>query len=92
MPGLVRRGDVNNVGADIVGATADSVIVNGRAAAVRGSVVATHNPPPNVHVTPTVAQGSSSVIIEGKPAVYQGAKDSCGHSRLSCSDDVIIQT
>ena len=93
MPGWVRKGDVNSVGAPVIGAVAQTVIVNGRAAALKGSIIQTHVPPPppvGPHVFPTIVQGASTVIAEGRNAAFNGALESCGHSQAQASSDVII--
>ena len=93
MPGWVRKGDVNNVGAPVIGAVASTVIVNDRPAALKGSVIQTHLPPypPTApHAVPTIIAGASTVITEGKPSAYNGAGESCGHSQAQASPDVII--
>ena len=86
MPGWVRKGDNNNAGAPVVGSLADTVIINGKNAALRGSIVATHSS----HVVPTIQVGSATVQVEGRPPAFLGAADSCGHSQKEASDDVII--
>ncbi len=93
MPGWVRKGDVNNVGAPVIGAVASTVIVNGRPAALKGSTIQTHLPPfppAPPHVTPTIVAGASTVITEGRPSAFNGAGESCGHSQAQASPDVII--
>ncbi len=81
------------MGAPVIGAVASTVIVNGRSAALKGSIVQTHLPPfppAAPHVTPTIVAGASTVIAEGKPAAFNGAAESCGHSQAEASGDVII--
>ena len=93
MPGWVRKGDANNVGAPVVGAVAATVIVNGRNAALRGSTIATHVPPaPPVgpHVMPKIIVGSATVIVENRPPAFLGADESCGHKQAEASGDVIV--
>lgn len=93
MPGWVRKGDVNNVGKPVVAAVATTVIVNGRNAALKGSLVATHLPPfppAPPHVMPPISVGSATVIVEGRPPAFLGASESCGHTQVEASSDVII--
>lgn len=93
MPGWVRKGDVNSVGAPVIGAVASTVIVNGKPAALKGSIIQTHLPPypPTApHAVPTIVAGASTVITEGRPSAYNGAGESCGHSQAQASPDVII--
>lgn len=95
MPGWVRKGDVNEVGAPVIADVADTVLVNGRPAALKGSLIKDHvNPayqmkPPHIG-GPTIVEGAGSVIVEGKPAAFKGASESCGHSQVEASDDVMI--
>jgi uncharacterized Zn-binding protein involved in type VI secretion len=63
-----------------------SVLINGRAAAVTGSIVGPHL---LFHLY-AIAQGKSSVLVGGKPLVATGDKDDCGHSRVGGSPDVQV--
>lgn len=89
MPSWVRKGDINSVGAPIESNVAQTVFVNGKPAALKNSVVATHNLPP-IHKKPTVIQGSSTVIVESRPPAFVGAMESCGHKQMQGSPNVFI--
>jgi uncharacterized Zn-binding protein involved in type VI secretion len=86
MPGWVRKGDVNGAGAPVIANMASTVIVNGRNAALRGSIVASHG----LHVMPTITVGSATVIVENRPPAFLGAEESCGHTQAEASGDVIV--
>ena len=85
MPLTVRLGDVNQVGGRAM-TGAPSVIVNGKVVATHGCVISGHGDhPPSMTVT-----GSSTVFAEGKPVVYVGVSETCGHSRVTGSPNVIV--
>ena len=88
--GWVRLGDNNSVGAPVTGAVATSVIVNKKPAALQGSIIQTHLPPSPPHANSVIKVGASTVIAEGKPAAFNGAPETCGHSQAQASPDVII--
>ena len=89
MPGWVRKDDVNDAGAPVIGDYATTVFVNGKNAALKNSIVQGHSPG-GVHASPVVAEGSSTVIVEGRLAAFKGASDNCGHTRVEASDDTFI--
>jgi uncharacterized Zn-binding protein involved in type VI secretion len=83
-----RVGDLNLFGGPIL--TGDSsVLINGQAAAVTGSIVGPHKPFRGPHLN-SKAQGKSSVLVGGKPLVATGDEDDCGHSRVGGSPDVLV--
>lgn len=93
MPGWVRLGDLNDAGAAIIANTARTVIVNGKPAALVGSIIAPHLPPfppTPPHVGQTVVIGSPSVFVEGLPPAYVGSLDSCLHKQVQGSINVFI--
>lgn len=96
MPGAVRIGDPNNAGGIAVGAGASSVRINGRSACIPATSVTPHPccgaPGCAMHCVARTTIGSSSVRVEGKPLIYVGSPDTCGHSRALGSRDVIIGT
>lgn len=85
MPGWARLTDKNNAGAPILSNIAKSVIINGLPAAMLGSIIA-----PHAHVGATIIQGSLTVTVEGRPAAFQGALQSCGDKQVQASLDVQI--
>ena len=95
MPGWVRKGDVNEVGAAVIGDVADTVIVNGVPAALKNSLIEEHVNDQREYESPhiggpTIVEGAESLIVEGRPAAFQGASEVCGHTQVEASSDVII--
>ena len=94
MPGAVRIGDPNSAGGVAIGAGASSVVINGRSACTPGTSVTAHPccglPGCLKHCKAKTTIGSTSVSVEGKPLVYVGSPDTCGHSRALGSLNVII--
>lgn len=95
MPKIVRQGDSNSAGGLALYPVSRKTIVNGRPLAQPGTMVTPHPccgaPGCEIHCAATiVGPGSPSVVIEGKPAIPVGAIDSCGHSRITGSPDVLI--
>ena len=86
MPGVVRQGDTNIAGAAAT-TGASSVFCNGKAVVVSGSSVTPHGSKPTHYGLTT--SSSSSVYVEGKPVTLVGDPDTCGHSRVNGSPDVI---
>lgn len=94
MPSAVRIGDPNSAGGLAVGAGAPSVVINGRSACTPGTRVTPHPccgaPGCGKHCVARTTIGSTSVTVEGKPLIYVGSSDSCGHARALGSQDVIV--
>lgn len=94
MPGAVRIGDPNSAGGIAVGAGAPSVKINGRSACTPGTSVTPHPCCPRrgcaKHCAARTTRGSTKVFVEGKPLIYVGSSDSCGHARALGSTNVII--
>lgn len=95
MPGLVCRvGDKNAAGGVIL--TGDpTVLVNNRPIAILGAKVSPHpccgaRGCPPTHCNATTTSTNYSVLVNGKPVITLGDIDSCGHSRLGGSADVLI--
>lgn len=79
-------GDKNTENAVVVGPVSPDVIINGKAAALVGSVLTECDHPPRnspahpPHVHPTIISGSGSVVCNGKAlAITDLSKCSCGH-------------
>jgi len=93
MPGAVRIGDVNGAGGAVTQG-AMTVMINGRPVCTHTSKVTPHPccgaPGCSMHCSATTTTGSSTVIAGGRPVVYKGVMDSCGHSRNTCSQNVIV--
>lgn len=94
MPGAVRIGDPNSAGGLAVGSGARSVQINGRPACTPGTSVTPHPCCPargcKKHCAARTTIGSTRVKVEGKPLVYVGSPDSCGHSRALGSRNVVV--
>ena len=88
---VVRLGDINNAGGSIIGPGAPTVLTNGIPTSTIGDRVSPHAPCPRVpsHCSASVVQGSGTVLAEGRPVVYVGAVDSCGHARATGSPTVL---
>ena len=94
MPSVVRRGDPNSAGGVVTGPCAPSVQVNGRPVSVPADGVTPHPccglPGCFRHCIARTTIGSGRVFAEGKPVIYVGSPDSCGHARALGSVDVIV--
>lgn len=94
MPGIQRVGDRNSAGGVILNGDS-SVLVNGRAVAVTNASVSAHpccgrKGCPPIHCHAKTQASSSNVLVNGKPVILAGDKDTCGHERVSGSNDVIV--
>jgi uncharacterized Zn-binding protein involved in type VI secretion len=95
MPGLVCRvGDKNAAGGVILSGD-PTVLVNNRPIATLGAKVSPHpccgaKGCPPVHCNALTKSTNYSVLVNGKPVITFGDIDSCGHSRLGGSADVLI--
>lgn len=94
MAGVQRVGDRNSAGGIILNGDS-SVLVNGRAIAVQNASVSAHpccgrKGCPPIHCNAKTTTASNSVLVNGKPVVLAGDKDTCGHERVSGSADVSV--
>ncbi len=89
MPGVARiQTDLASAGV-ITGPGAPSVRVNNIIASVQGDGVAPHGETP--HAAATIANGSTSVFFENRPATVQTiSAASCSHQVTTGSIDVFI--
>jgi uncharacterized Zn-binding protein involved in type VI secretion len=89
MPAAQRKGDFNSKGG-IVTSGDSSVLINGRPAALPGSVVTPHPPCPKskLHCIAATKGGAKSVRVNGKPLLLTGNKDTCGDARAGGSPNV----
>jgi uncharacterized Zn-binding protein involved in type VI secretion len=93
MPAAARLSDNDTSDGTLTSSLASTVFINGRPAAVVGTVDSPHSPwgPPHPpHDAATIVQGSSTVNIEGKAAARVGDPLSCGHAVGQGSPDVTI--
>ena len=95
MPGPVCRvGDKNSAGGVIL--TGDpTVLVNGRPVATLGASVSPHpccgaKGCPPIHCAAKTTSKTSTVLVGGKPICTSGDLDTCTHSRVGGSTDVIV--
>lgn len=80
----MSTGPIPHVGGPISISSAPTVLINNKPAATIGSQIACIGPPD------TVINGSTSVLICGKPAVYIGCKTAHGGTIISGSPNVLI--
>jgi uncharacterized Zn-binding protein involved in type VI secretion len=83
--GVVRKGDANSEGGKAISGVA-SVLVNGLPIVVNGTDVTNHR---NAHIGKKTANGLSNVIANYKPVNIKGNKDTCAHSRVGASSNVV---
>jgi uncharacterized Zn-binding protein involved in type VI secretion len=88
MPQVVRVGDINEAGGKVTDG-AETVKVNGITVCTHVSGVTPH-PTGGIHTSARTTRGSSTVFAEGKPVVFVGVKDTCGHTRVVGSTDVYV--
>jgi uncharacterized Zn-binding protein involved in type VI secretion len=91
MPAAARVGDTTVHGGTVVGPGVLTVLIGGMAAAVLGDMHACviPSPPPHPPSTPFVA-GSSTVLIQGRPALRAGDSCACGASVAVGAATVVI--
>ena len=93
MAAIARHSDTNEEGGAILSG-ASTVFVNGQLVAQIGNLIEPHAPwdptehPP--HENATVTSGSSTVIADGVFVAMVGSGNSCGHTIVSGSTDVIV--
>jgi len=88
MPPVVRLGDADNMGGKII-AGVPNVLVNNRPICVDGKPITSHYPWVFPHSSPVTTGGLKSVIAGGIPINLLGNPDSCGHTRVEGSDNVV---
>lgn len=92
MPEIARADDPNEEGGQIIsGAT--TVIVNQKLVGLVGDTMTEHapyGPPHDPHVAPTITDGSTTVMADGKFVAWRGSGNDCGHSIVVGSEDVIV--
>jgi uncharacterized Zn-binding protein involved in type VI secretion len=91
---IQRVGDRNTAGGVILKGD-DSVLVNGRAVAVRGASVSPHpccgrlGCPPT-HCNAKTQATESTILVNGVPLILADDKDTCNHPRAGGSPDVVV--
>lgn len=90
MKGISRVGDSNQLGGKLMNG-ARTVIANGKPVATHPSSITPHQPKKDPrHARAYTVSGSQSVIVEGKPAVKIGTRNTCGHYIIQGSSDIFI--
>ena len=89
-----RVGDRNTAGGVILNGD-DSVLINGRAVAIRGASVSAHpccgrKGCPPTHCNAKTQASNSTVLVNGVPLIFTDDKDTCGHPRAGGSADVLV--
>jgi uncharacterized Zn-binding protein involved in type VI secretion len=88
-----RVGDQNSAGGVILTGD-DTVLINGRAVAVRGASVSPHapcgRPGQNIHCNAKTQANTSTVLVNGIPLIFTDDIDTCGHARAGGSPDVTV--
>jgi uncharacterized Zn-binding protein involved in type VI secretion len=88
---VARLSDVNTAGGAITSAVSTNVLVNGRPAAMIGSVIVPHFPYKKIHKVPTfITTGANSVLVNGRPLAHISSSTTCGHSIATGSGDVLV--
>lgn len=94
MPSIQRVGDQDSAGGVILNGDG-TVLINGRAVAIRGASVSPHpccgqRGCPPVHCSAKTQTNNSSVLVNGVPLVLTSDVDTCGHPRSGGSPDVTV--
>ncbi|SVB57192.1 uncharacterized protein METZ01_LOCUS210046 [marine metagenome] len=93
MPNAVRIGDANGAGGKVTQG-AFTVMINSKPVCTHSSKVTPHRccgaKGCDKHCTASTTKGSRTVIAGGRPVVYKGVPDTCGHRRKECSPNVVV--
>lgn len=94
MPAVQRVGDQDSAGGVILNGD-NTVLINGRAVAIRGASVSPHpccgrRGCPPVHCSAKTQTNNSTVLVNGVPLVLTSDLDTCGHPRSGGSPDVTV--
>ena len=89
---IQRVGDQNSAVGVILNGDS-SVLINGRAVAVRGASVSPHpccghKGCPPTHCNAKTQTDNSNVLVNGVPLVFTNDTDTCGHARAGGSTNV----
>jgi hypothetical protein len=89
-----RVGDRNTAGGVIQNGD-DTVLINGRAVAVRGASVSPHpccgaKGCPPTHCNAKTQTKNSTVLVNGVPLIFTNDTDTCDHPRAGGSPDVTV--
>ena len=91
---IQRVGDRNTAGGVIQNGD-NTVLINGRAVAIRGSAVSPHpccgqKGCPPTHCNAKTETNNNIVLVNGVPLIFTDDKDTCGHARASGSPNVSV--
>lgn len=92
MAALSRKGDTNQLGGAIMRG-ASTVFCNGIAVGLHVSQITSHAPwgrPHPPHDAAVTTEGSPTVFAESSPVLRIGSGNSCGHSIVQGSPDVVV--
>jgi uncharacterized Zn-binding protein involved in type VI secretion len=94
VPAVQRVGDQDSAGGVILNGD-NTVLINGRAVAIRGASVSPHpccgrRGCPPVHCSAKTQTNNSTVLVNGVPLVLTSDLDTCGHPRSGGSPDVTV--
>ena len=83
---IVRVGDVNSGGGKVISGE-PSLKINGLDVAVDGSPVTAHPHPRGAtqHDHARSRASQSAITVKGKPIIFVGDTDTCGHTRVQGS-------
>ena len=84
---MVRVGDVNNGGGKVISGE-PSLRLNNLPVAVDGSPVECHTNFKEPHVHAVCRASQSTIRVKGKPIIFVGDVDSCGHVRIQGSPNI----
>ena len=89
-----RVGDRNSAGGVILRGDS-TVLVNGRAIALQNSPVSPHpccgaQGCPPVHCNAQTRASSNNILVNGLPLIILNDTDTCGHTRVAGSPDVVV--
>jgi uncharacterized Zn-binding protein involved in type VI secretion len=94
MPAVQRVGDQNSAGGIILNGD-NTVLINGRAVAIKDSSVSPHpccgqRGCPPTHCNAKTQTKNSTVLVNGIPLIFTNDIDTCGHPRVSGSPNVTV--
>jgi hypothetical protein len=94
MPAVQRVGDQDAAGGVITNGD-NTVLINGRTVAIRGSAVSPHpccgrRGCPPTHCSATTQTNNAAVLVNGIPLILTDDVDTCGHPRVGGSPDVLV--
>jgi uncharacterized Zn-binding protein involved in type VI secretion len=86
MPGRAQRKGDPNANGGLITRGDNTVLINGRPAAIPNTLVTPHPPCGSrapQHCAATTRGGTSDVRVNGRPLLTSGDKDTCSHARSS---------